>query len=170
MRHLQEKVISAVGKFMERDARLLELEAHEQAITHRIAFCLEACFPNCRKLSVDCEYDKHLQSQKRGAFDYARFKKLKKQYPNCSCKVCRRPASRSTFSEKAFRPDILVHSRGNDDANLIVIEIKMEAVCPFNITKLEALTRPKRYKGQYGYQLGVFLYFPTFQPQWEWVL
>jgi hypothetical protein len=73
------------------------------------------------------------------------------------------------FHEKLFRPDIVVHSRGNDNANLIVIEIKRSVVCPFDLAKLKALTTPKTDGGEFGYALGLFLHFPDGQPVYEWI-
>ena len=168
MQHLQ-KIISAVGKFMERDSCLLKLGGHEQAITHRIAVYLEAGFQGCRKITVDCEYNKHLDTSKRGNFSYADFEVEKEKYGICGCEACSNSASELNLHEKLFRPDILVRSRGNDDANLIAVEIKTNIVCAFDVTKLRALTRLKVNGGEYGYRLGLFLCFPNLQPKYEWI-
>ena len=170
MQHLKQKVISAVDKFMDRDSGLLRLKAHEQAISHRIAVYLEAWFEDCKRLTVDCEYNKHLHAKKSGTFSYTDFKELKKQFRKCRCAACSNASPEDDLKEKLFRPDIIVHSRGNDNANLLVVEIKTNVICPFDITKLRALTRPKANKGEYGYRLGLFLYFPKCQPHYNWIL
>ena len=61
-----------------------------------------------------------------------------------------------------------MHSRGNDDCNLIAIEIKKDNLCLFDAVKLRALTKLKNCEGKYEYQLGVFLYFPAGKPEYIW--
>jgi hypothetical protein len=73
------------------------------------------------------------------------------------------------LENKLFRPDIVVHSRGNDDRNVIAIEIKNTGrFCPFDGAKLRALTAPKTDDKTYEYQLGVFLLFKGNEPSFKW--
>jgi hypothetical protein len=67
-----------------------------------------------------------------------------------------------------FRPDIVVHHRGFDDNNEIVIEVKKDQDCPFDKAKLVELTRKKELGGQYGYKLGAFILFNDKKPSYTW--
>ena len=74
----------------------------------------------------------------------------------------------SEIPERGFRPDILVHKRGTDGFNLIAIEVKKDKECPFDEAKLRALTKPFDDYGEYGYELGVFIWFPENIPSYKW--
>ena len=167
MDNLRYPIVRAVEEFLERDSHLLDVAAHEQAISHRIAVYLEHFFQWRPGLNVDCEYNKHLDASKAGSFEVDYFNKVRLEFNECKCWPCTHP-SPADFHEKLFRPDILVHSRGDDDANLIVIEIKRDVVCPFDLTKLKALTTPKPNGGEFGYALGLFLHFHEGQPVYKW--
>lgn len=147
------------------DSELLKSEAHEQAISHRLAVYLETLFTGTRELNVDCEYNKNLRASKR--VDIGTIEKQALEACNCTAckKILKDP---NILNDKLFRPDILVHSRGNHERNLIVVEIKHEKPCPFDQEKLEALTVPIEKGGEYGYTLGVFLWFPSGQPKCRW--
>ena len=149
VRELQQKVGQAVSDFMRENPSLLDLEAHEQAISHRVAYYLESQFCKGMNLNVDCEYDQHLDACKTFNFE--------KEYKKCDCVGCKKAREKKPNPKKRCRPDVLVHSRGNDDRNLIVIEIKQDERCLFDEAKLKALTKPKteEAKGEFGYQLGV---------------
>jgi hypothetical protein len=152
---LQKKVDQAVKVFKKHDKEdLIDKPAHEQAISHRIAYYLENQFPKRECLNIDCEYDRHFEDHKEFNFE--------KEYEECDCGGCKNSPDNKSDPEKRFRPDVLVHSRRNDDCNLIAIEIKQLRFCLFDEAKLKALTKPKTPEagGKYGYTLGVFLYFP----------
>ena len=168
IQELKAKVKQAIGDFMKEHPSLLKLPAHEQAISHRVAFYLENVFCECDRagLNVDCEYNKHLDDSKRVNIDGTEYPK--EEYENCGCAACRKLQKKKSLPNKLFRPDVVVHSRGNDDRNQIAIEIKTNKICPFDKAKLEALTKLKANGGKYEYQLGVFLYFPHKKPKFQW--
>ena len=163
---LQEKVRKAVRSFLRKDSCLLELQAHEQAISHRIAYYLEYLFYKRQKLSVDCEYNKHLDNAKKIKIDFTKY--TNEEFKKCGCSSCERFQKNSQIPEKRFRPDVIVHSRGNDNRILIVVEMKTNKICPFDMAKLRALTKPKKQGGGYEYQLGVFIHFPARNPEYKW--
>jgi hypothetical protein len=169
MDELQAHVTNAVKIFLKYDKNLLTIPAHEQAVSHRIAVYLEQMLRKTifSKLSVDCEYNKHGSLKKTINFDLDYFRRFRP----CGCYSCaitsQKPAAIKTLPEKEFRPDIIVHRRKEDTANIIVMETKMEKVCPFDMTKLKQVTSPLT-AGGYGYRLGVFLCFPNGQPVYEW--
>jgi hypothetical protein len=162
---MKDKIIEAVKYFMDNDKELLQLSAHEQAISHRIAVYLEKVL-NSKEFNVDCEYNKHLENTK--SFDINILDM--ELYKACKCESCKN-IIRNNINEipsKNFRPDIVVHLRGKDTENKIVIEVKKEFECPFDLLKLETLTRAKESGGEYRYGLGVFIWFSDNKPKYRW--
>ena len=163
--NMQKKVIQAVALFVKNDSDLLKSSAHEQAISHRVGVYLEGLF-GLEKLNIDCEYNKHLDEPKKiDLYDLD-----PKLCENCKCHSCRFviKGNLDEIPERGFRPDILVHKRGTDDNNLIAIEVKKDKECPFDEAKLKALTKPFDDGGEYGYQLGVFVWFFDNKAQFKW--
>jgi len=172
---LQQYVEQAVIEFMRKDAPLLKLKAHEQAISHRVAYYLENQFSESdrKELNVDCEYNKHEDAYKISHIDLGKYLDEYEQveFETCRCYKCKKwlnKAFSKPLHKKPIRPDVLVHSRGHNgpDYNLIAIEIKKDKICPFDKAKLRALTELDKKEECYGYQLGVFLYFPKGQPKY----
>ena len=167
MINMQNKVISAVNSLISNDSELLELDAHEQSLSHRMGVYLEEAFKS-EKLNIDCEYNKHLERPKT-----INLRGLDPQSHNsCNCDACR-AISRGDIEEileKSFRPDIVIHMRGSDARNLIAIEVKKDNECPFDEEKLKALTTPLDQGGEYGYALGAFIWFPQGVPRYKWFI
>lgn len=148
----------AVCLFLRRDIDLLTLEAHEQAITHRIAVYLEQVFNNSY-LNFDCEYNKSLKESK--SFVYSR-------NVRCDCKSCKgRKCRERSCEEKKFRPDIVVHKRNKHDNNLLAIELKRDKNCRFDEEKVITLTHPG---DDYKYKLGLCLHFKDNKPVYNWFI
>lgn len=129
---VKEKVIRSVGLVRARDRFLLEQAAHERSVTHKLAEYFQHEFPD---YNVDCEYNRH----------------------GLATKVL--PRECEERAQDFVYPDIVVHVRGNDDCNLLVIEAKLgsHAVAPeCDATKLKEFTKPN---GEYHYQLGLFIGF-----------
>lgn len=162
---MREKVMKAVNLFIDNDIKLLESSAHEQAISHRIGVYLESLFES-EKLNIDCEYNKHLDEPKK--IDL--YNLDPNLCENCKCNSCRFviKGNLNEIPERGFRPDILVHKRETDGFNLIAIEVKKDKECPFDEAKLKALTKPLNDYGEYGYELGVFVWFPENIPSYKW--
>lgn len=165
---MKDKVREATNRFVEHDPDLLGLNAHEQAMSHRIGLYLEELFSSEERLKVDCEYNKHLDGPKKINLNDLDLGACR----SCDCHACKKIVEGSVdeILEKNFRPDIVLHSRGNDTRNLIAIEIKKGNVCPFDEAKLRALTTPKNKGGEYAYELGVFIWFPESKPKYKWFI
>ena len=162
---MRDKIVKAVNEFIENDVDLLNLNAHEQAVSHRLGVYLEEAF-EAENLNVDCEYNKHLEEPKKiNLYDLD-----SEECKSCKCESCNFVINGniSEIPERGFRPDILVHSRSNDDNNLIAIEIKKDKECPFDKAKLRALTKLRADEGEYEYDLGVFVWFVNKEPQYNW--
>ena len=123
--HIYKKVVKALQSFFIRDKDLLERGVNERSITHKMAEYLQYQFPD---LNVDCEYNR------RG--DHGQVKK--------------------TFSSnRRVFPDIVIHKRGTNEENLVVIEAKKGKPSEKDSDKLADYTNPKSY----GYKVGISLVF-----------
>ena len=116
----------AIDKFVERDKHLLAADANERSMSHRIAVYWEQEMPG---YDVDCEYD-------RDGFDVKRLELA--------------PRLTSTDNDEAVTvfPDIIVHRRGNNDHNLLVVEMKKAETgteIAYDLHKLRAFRRELKY-------------------------
>ena len=96
----------ALARVVNEDPELLTLQAHELSLVHRFGVYLEeALRADIRSLglSVDLDYNRHGRGQKI----------LPERTDRCG--------------ESKFRPDLIVHRRGDDTCNLLVIEWKKQA-------------------------------------------
>lgn len=129
-----------------RDGHLLEYGAGERAVVAKLASYLAQLF---RGFDVDVEYNRH----------------------GLDPKVVDLPAGCRGGGRRRVYPDIIVHRRGNDRANLLVVEVKKETnpeprTC--DRAKIEAMKR------EFGYKCGVLIELPARQgaadrdPKEEW--
>ena len=147
-------VMQSVDLFLAEAPGLMEFEVHEQAISHRIALHLQ----QFTKSNVDCEYNKNLKG--------AKYLEVKKEiYKNCTCGACRRNPPEDGLKRRRFRPDIIVHKRGDESENLIAVEVKKTDFCHFDKAKLMALTDLSE---DYKYKLGVFVHFPESKAKYHY--
>ena len=127
---IKEKVEIALGMLLKNDVFLLQHDINERSISHKLAEYLQQLFPDYH---VDCEYNRHGIGIKR--------------LP----RICQNEAHERVY------PDIVVHLRGIDDFNMLVIEIKPTITLDIcDKTKLELFTKRT---GLYKYWYGLFLGF-----------
>lgn len=141
---VKAKVRLAVDKFRQKDKALIQVDANERSISHKIALYLQEQF-EADGWHVDCEYNRYGADDKK---DAVLFEELG-AWLHCQVPITDEDAT-SIF------PDIIVHRRKTPD-NLLVVEIKKSTTASnsnLDIQKLEALTT-KQYK--YKYQLGLHL-------------
>ena len=118
---------SAIDSLCELDHYLLRVDASERSISHRLAMHLTSRFPN---FDVDCEYN-------RAGFDVKRLKLRE-----------RTPRDDELEAVTVF-PDIVVHKRGNNESNLLVVEMKKSSSnvsSDYDFEKLRAFVRELGYK------------------------
>jgi len=133
MHTVLNKVVAAVQAFYEREAFLLEKEAGERALTHRLAVHVEAQFPGWE---TDLEYDRlgdRTLRLPRGTI-----------------------VSTDDHLAKSIYPDIVVHQRAIPN-NLIAVEVRTSAnhqPLDHDRHKLRALTDPHLW---FAYWIGVLL-------------
>ena len=122
-------------------------KVHEQAIAHRIAHYFENICSVYNPAfyttyNFDVEYNKNLQEAKEIFAPCWQCRNIK-----CSCKAYKEPHD--------SRPDFLIHKRGSNEQNCLVVEFKKWDSKPediqYDINKLKYFTCPK---GEYKYLLG----------------
>lgn len=126
---------AAFQALYENDINLIEMNAGERVIAARLAFYLQGLFPT---YNVDVEYNRHGVDPKSIHLG-----------PECGHE-----------GENLIVPDIVIHRRGNDDYNILVLEIK-KSTNPIprdcDVAKLNAL------KQQYHYLFAAFIQINTGQ-------
>jgi len=137
---IKNKVKRAINEFRKRDYSLLIIDSSERSIAHRLACYLEYEFKK-DDYNVDCEYNRRKDQPKMIWRFWAKIKK-------------------SVLGKKVY-PDIIVHQRGTNENNLLVIEIKKSSnksqkERDFDLLKLKAYM----HKGdEYQYKYALFMDF-----------
>jgi hypothetical protein len=128
-----DKVVSALHEFYARETFLLDKDAGERALTHRLAVQFEKQFPGWE---IDCEYDRLGERTLR--------------LPHGSI------VSTDDHLAKSIYPDIVVHQREIPN-NLLAVEVRKSAnhqPLGHDQHKLRALTDPHLW---FAYWIGVLL-------------
>lgn len=137
---LLSRVKSSVEKLITNDPHLLRCNVSERSICHQLAVYLAAEFGS---YSVDCEYNRHEDVSKK-----LNFKLDDSQTP-------RDPEDHGV----CVSPDIVIHERGTDARNLLVIELKKDnnplRKGDYDLKKIRA------YVDEIGYDFGLFIELGT---------
>lgn len=134
-----ELVLKALERFHNEDQFLLDKDLCERCVMHKLAEKMTMLFP---EYDVDCEYNKKTLEGTQKKLVMIRGRDTDDR-------------ERTHFSS----PDIIVHKRGNDDNDLLVIEMKVKKRAKaIDLEKLTGLTEPERQgRNYFPYQLGMFL-------------
>lgn len=132
---IRSRLHRALEKFLIKDCELIQRDASERSITHKIAEYLQREFP---EYHVDCEYNRRGDEVKR----------IREQIGNLSCQPDQ------TDAVTVF-PDIIVHKRGIRSDNLLVIEAKKSNGA--SDTKDREKLRYFTASDEYRYSFGVLL-------------
>jgi hypothetical protein len=127
------KVVTALAEFYAREAFLLDLDAGERALTHRLAVQFEKQFPGWE---IDCEFDRLGDRTLR--------------LPRASI------VSTDDHLARSIYPDIVVHQRAIPK-NLLAVELRKSTnhqPVEHDRHKLRALTDPNLW---FAYWIGVLL-------------
>ncbi|MBU0477728.1 hypothetical protein KKC91_04080 [bacterium] len=146
-----EIFVKSIKKFIDEEKFLLEKDLNERTISYKLAEYLQKAFSD---YDVDCEYNR--MTDKYNPKGY-----VKKILELNSEKV-------ESDDERAITvyPDIVVHKRGDNDSNHLVIELKKreyaeqkrgagETYKQFDFKKLAAYTD----KFKLNYKMGVYIEF-----------
>ena len=138
VREAKRSVKRAVESLLHDDGDLLQRNVGERTITGRLALHLAPLFPNH---NVDPEYDRHGLDRKTLAL------------PAICCTRGRRT--------RKVLPDVVVHLRGNDDDNLVAIELKKDSNSEPRFCDRAKLRGMRR---QLGYRVCAFIEVTTGNP------
>ena len=136
------RVDQAIRQLLDNDFFLLQIDANERAISHRLGLYLQTLFGEWH---VDCEYNRNLDQPKR-----------LEQYEEFFDEEQRVWSIAETDPITVF-PDIIIHERGTRN-NLLIVEMKKttsKVSSDFDYKKLN------EFKHQYGYPYALFLRFTT---------
>jgi hypothetical protein len=123
---IEDAINRAIDTFVECDSHLLAADANERSMSHRIAIYLEQEMPG---YNVDCEYNRDGFNVKRLQLEAL-------------------PTSADNDEAVTVFPDIIVHRRGDNDHNLLVVEMKKAAArtdLAYDCQKLRAFRRELKY-------------------------
>jgi hypothetical protein len=130
---VRRRLGDAIQKFRACDLYLLENDLREECISARIAFYLQSCF--CDYV-VDVEYNKFGESAKRLSLPEQCVKK------------------RDAEGRALVMPDIIIHRRGVEGPNLLVIEVKKTSnPLGFDCDRI----RIRAFREQLGYYFGALI-------------
>jgi len=101
----------AKQRFLENDAFLFVAEANERSITHKFAEYLRDIF-GCN-WHIDCEYNRYGTGSKKIIEEIEQ--------------IVGKDTTTSETKTKTVFPDIIIHKRGQNGPNLLVIEAKKDA-------------------------------------------
>ena len=137
---IKERVLSAIVDLYRYDGDLLDRDANERSITHKLAEHLQRRFPNWH---VDCEYNRREDKRKR--------------LPTSDGKG---GLTAKDNRERSVFPDIIVHQRGAQ-VNLVILEVKKlhsnSSRKEDDIEKLKAFLNDPNFE----YCVGLFLEIGT---------
>jgi hypothetical protein len=151
----------SIERLQRDDEILLRNDVSERAVTHRLAMYVEeglaplglAELHDGTRIHVDCEYNRNMEE---GVGEPKRLKIVEDEV--------RALLESGDLNEDERRsvttyPDIIVHHRGFNDHNLLVVEVKMttnRTLETLDIAKLRAFTEPPG-PNRYCYVHGVFI-------------
>lgn len=124
--YIHSALNAALDSLFTHDKHLLSADVNERSLSHMLAVHLLSYFPNYQ---VDCEYN-------RDGFD---IKKLM---------LAERPVKDDEVEAVTIFPDIIVHKRGENSQNILVIEMKKASSTinhDYDIKKLKAFKSELRY-------------------------
>lgn len=150
---IKEKVKVCVNILAKNEKEIIQNDINERTIVHKLAEYLQKEFSD---LNVDVEYNRNLEFGQR-APKYADI--IKKGFEESYEKAKGNKKKIKEFLDQVTTyPDIIVHERGHNRKNTLVIEVKKnnnQSDWQIDEKKLEAFTR--NYDDGYGFLLGMHL-------------
>lgn len=139
---VEKKVVSALNELLEKDKILLKINVEEETISHKLAMYLEKEFSG---FDVDVEYNRQGKT-----VDIVK-------------KLYMAGFDADSYGYKNVLPDIVIHNRGDNDKNTLVIEVKKSKNTghPFDKDKEKLKAFVNNIEGGFNYNFGLFLYLFT---------
>ncbi len=130
----KEDLAKAINEFILKEKFILEKDLNERTLSHKLAEYLQKYFSD---YYVDCEYNR---MKGKNAEDPYITKELNLPIENTD--------SNGT-EQKTVYPDIIIHKRGDNETNFLIIEMKKKVNSSekkFDFKKLQAYTKELEYK------------------------
>lgn len=156
LEQVQNKVSAALRDLQTRDEYLLVNDLHERSIAHKFAGYLQRHF---RGYCVDCEYNGNLQSEGGRKVIYS----LNSELSNVRATAQIAPTDLLEDEMEVLKvfPDIIVHHRGENAKNLLVIEIKKSTNRRYHQFDKDKLCAFTDINCEFKYYFGLFLEIGT---------
>lgn len=123
--------VKALSEFLLKEKFLLCKDLNERTLTHKLAEYLQKYFQDYH---VDCEYNRMM---------------LEEEYITKRLNLKIENVNTNDITQKTVFPDIIIHKRGNNLNNLVVIEVKKKENNhgkEFDLKKLKAFKKELNYK------------------------
>ncbi|MGJ1227112.1 hypothetical protein [Sphingobacterium siyangense] len=149
---IKEILLASLSNLQNNDSWLLTKNLSEQSVSHKLAEYLQRYLND---YNVDCEYNGDIDdpnSRKHIAI-------LRNQLELNGLLSIRETRLEREIIERAVFPDIIVHKRGNNKNNLLIIEVKKASSnVPFDYDRLKLIAYTTSEQGNHlKYQLGAFI-------------
>ena len=150
-KEVEKNLETALNRLKKNDGFLLEHNVCERSIAHKIAQYLTPLFP---EHDVDCEYNSNVEADSGKKY----IKLLKSTAARYG--LLRNEDEDDEIVYRNVFPDIIVHKRGLNENNLLIIELKKSSSSKSFDYDIEKL---KRYTSQdddntFSYSFGVLVY------------
>jgi len=147
---IKEKVKIALGMLLENDAFLLEHDVNERSISHKLAEYLQQLFPDYH---VDCEYNWQIDDPYNKEI-FLTPEEERYFYPKTNEEKIKDQNAHTVY------PDIIIHRRGHNEDNLLIIEMKKTSNKDERARERDKLKLGK-YKDKFDYEYILLLDIPT---------
>ncbi len=148
---IKENLDTAISNLNGNDSYLLENDINEPCVSHRLALHMTPLFEGYH---VDCEYNGNVDDHN----GKKRIQVLKDEVLRAGIVV----DDNNEIIEKLIYPDIIVHNRGDNNHNILIIEVKKKTnkMIEYDRVKLRAYTS-RYYEDGLEYRLGCLLIYST---------
>jgi hypothetical protein len=150
---VERSVRECINELLKNDLCLLQKDASERTITHKLAEYLQNRIPD---LHVDCEYNRNVEDGPDTGKILDMFRAEREE-------IIRNCPSEDDLLTVSTYPDIIVHRRLTNTENFLVIEVKKansQVKHAYDHAKLMAFTDSGDGK-PYHYKYGVFILLDT---------
>ncbi|KXK27606.1 MAG: hypothetical protein TR69_WS6001000050 [candidate division WS6 bacterium OLB20] len=146
---LKAKIITAYQTLLARDGLLLQVDASERSITHKLAEYLQQLLPDW---NVDCEYNRTLGEGKLVQLWSEKQEEVLSKLESAPTDKRRKFLQDILDGGVSVYPDIIIHHRGTSN-NLAVIEAKKSSSTIDDSEKLQAYINDERLNYQFAFKV-----------------
>lgn len=160
---IERRIKIAIEMLRVNDNYLLKNDINERSITHKLSMYLDQTFGNM--YDVDCEFNRDVNNITGSKKIIYYERELEDGWNSFS----QSSMNEQDRVEKSVYPDIIIHKRGKNVANLMAVEVKKSTSRvneEYDFLKLKCYTRLDDYNSL-NYKYGVFIKFFTKQKNYK---